>query len=134
MKFFWIVASSLTFFSAKDGCKKKNQLGALTPTGCYKGRLEVKGGCMNYTISVIDGNVDTSFVQSLWTDENTGKSYSNVFGLASRCTFPQTINAGDEFYFELDNTSVQNCAVCMMYYPTPAKKLSIKVIQDPCPK
>jgi hypothetical protein len=68
-----------------------------------------------------------------WANESTGKTYKNVFALGSRCTFPDNINEGDEFFFEIDNTTVQNCAVCMMYYPTPEKKLSIKVIQDPCP-
>ena len=45
---------------------------------------------------------------------------------------PGNINAGDEFYFMIDSTSVQNCAVCLMYYPVPSKKLSIKVIPGPC--
>ena len=100
--------------------------------GCYKGRLEIKGGCMNYTISITGNNFDTSLVMADWTDENTGKTYNNVFALKTRCTFPDNINAGDEFYFMIDSTSVQNCAVCLMYYPVPPKKLSIKVIPGPC--
>jgi len=95
---------------------------------CFKGRLEIKGGCMNYTISVIEGNIDTSLVQSNWTDENTGIAYKNVFALASKCDFPNTIDQGDEFNFVID-TLVQNCAVCMMYYPVPAKKLNIRVVE-----
>ena len=87
---------------------------------------------MNYTISFVRGNFDTSLVVANWTDESTGKAYKNVFALGSQCTFPETINAGDEFYFVIDNTPVQNCVVCMMYYPVPAKKLSIKIIQDHC--
>jgi len=87
---------------------------------------------MNYTISMTSLNFDTSLVMANWTDENTGKTYKNAFALNSRCTFPGNINAGDEFYFMIDSTSVQNCAVCLMYYPVPSKKLSIKVIPGPC--
>src|SRR5690349_5865889 len=97
-------------------CKHKK---SKTVSQCFKGRLEIKGGCMNYTIAVTDGNIDTSLVQANWKDENTGISYRNVFALASKCTFPNTIDQGDEFNFVLD-TATQNCAVCLMYYPVPA--------------
>jgi hypothetical protein len=119
--------------SLKESCKqkKKDNAGLMTP-GCYRGKLEVKGGCMNYTIGITSTTFDTSMVMATWTDETTGKAYQNVFALNSRCTFPDTIKAGDEFYFKIDSTTVQNCAVCLMYYPVPAKKLSIKVIQGPC--
>jgi hypothetical protein len=134
MKFFLIITSFILLTSTKESCKKKKKNVDVAAAGCYKGKLEVKGGCMNYTISITGGNFDTSLVVANWIDESTGKTYKNVFALGSRCTFPETINTGDEFYFVIDNTSVQNCAVCMMYYPVPAKKLSIKIIQDPCPQ
>ena len=100
-------------------------------TTCFKGRLEIKGICFNYTIKLTEGSIDTSRIVAAWKDETTGKSYTNVFGLGSPCSFPSTINAGDEFYFVMD-TAKQNCAVCMAYYPTPSKKLSIKVLDKPC--
>ena len=131
MKFLFLAASFI-LLTSKEDCKTKKGNSNVSPTGCYKGRLEVKGGCMNYTISITSPNVDTSLVARNWTDENTGKTYKNVFALKSRCTFPDNINAGDEFYFMIDSTSVQNCAVCLMYYPVPSKKLSIKVIPGPC--
>lgn len=134
MKFVLLAAPFFLFAVPKEGCKNKKTGTGIVSPGCYKGKLEVKGGCMNYTISIVSGNRDTSMVIANWTNESTGKTYKNVFALGSRCTFPDNINEGDEFFFEIDNTSVQNCAVCMMYYPVPAKKLSIKVIQDPCPK
>lgn len=95
----------------------------------YKGRLEVKGICMNYTISVLEGHIDTSLTVADWTDETTGKQYKNVFKLGSPCNFPANLEKGDEFYFEIDSSAVQNCAVCMAYYPTPSKSLAIKVIK-----
>ncbi|HEU0111162.1 MAG TPA: hypothetical protein VFQ73_09820 [Flavisolibacter sp.] len=87
---------------------------------------------MNYTISLVNGTMDTSLIAARWTNESTGKSYNNVFALGSKCNFPSTINEGDEFYFTIDSTTVQNCAVCLLYYPVPPKKLSIKVQQEPC--
>lgn len=95
----------------------------------YKGKLEIKGICMNYTISVPDGSIDPSLVEANWTDESTGQSYKNVFKLGSPCTFPAELNAGDEFEFTIDTTADKDCAVCMAYYPTPSKNLSIKVVK-----
>ena len=93
-----------------------------------KGKLEIKALCMNYTIRLVEGNLDTSQVVANWTDETTGKSYKNAFGLGNPCDFPSTIKEGDEFYFTLATEKDNNCAVCMAYYPTPRKKLIIKVI------
>ena len=127
-----LLVASLILLAAKENCKGKKENTNIIAPGCYKGRLEIKGGCMNYTIAITSPNFDTSLAMVSWTDENTGKSYKNVFALGSRCTFPDSISAGKEFYFMIDNTSVQNCAVCLMYYPVPQKKLSIKVIPGPC--
>lgn len=123
MKYVVICFTLATLFLSASDCQHK-------ATTRFKGRLEVKALCMNYTISVIDGNIDTALVVPSWTDETTGKSYHNVFRLGSPCTFPADINAGDEFYFTIDSSAVQNCAVCMAYYPTPPKKLPIKVIRN----
>ena len=131
MKFLFLIVSFVLLMTKED-CKTKKGNTNINTAGCYKGRLEVKGGCMNYTISITSPSFDTSLVAGTWTDENTGKTYKNVFALKSKCTFPENINAGDEFYFMIDSTSVQNCAVCLMYYPVPPKKLSIKVIPGPC--
>jgi len=98
---------------------------------CFKGRLEIKGICSNYTIKLLEGNLDKSKIAAEWKDETTGKSYLNVFALGSPCTFPSPIKEGDEFYFTLDDTR-QNCPVCMAYYPTPPKKLSIKIMDKSC--
>src|SRR5437868_2989349 len=106
MKLFLLV--SFILLVTKENCKQKKTNTTISATNCYKGKLEVKGGCMNYTISVVNSNIDTSLIVANWTDENTGKSYKNAFALGSRCNFPDTINAGDEFYFSIDSTTVQN--------------------------
>lgn len=98
---------------------------------CFKGRLEVKGICSNYTIALLEGNLDASKIVASWTDENTGKTYKNVFALGSPCSFPANINEGQEFYFTLA-TPDQNCAVCQAYYPVPPKALAIKVLDKSC--
>jgi hypothetical protein len=108
---------------AKNCHDKKNDSAAL------KGKLEIKALCMNYTIRLIEGSLDTSMIVAHWTDQSSGKSYSNVFGLGNPCDFPSTIKQGDEFYFTIDTVKEKNCAVCMAYYPTPPKKLIIKVRQ-----
>ncbi|HVG41960.1 MAG TPA: hypothetical protein VM888_10160 [Chitinophagaceae bacterium] len=101
-------------------------------TNCYKGRLEVKGICLNYTIKVLDGNIDKSLIVENWKDENTGKVHQNVFALASQCSFPSNLKEGDEFYFTIDNNAVENCAVCKAFYPVPPKRLSIAVTTTGC--
>jgi hypothetical protein len=83
---------------------------------------------MNYTIRLLEGNMDTSMIVGNWTDENTKISYNNVFALQNPCAFPATIKQGDDFYFIIDTTEVPPCAVCMAYYPIPGKKLPIKII------
>jgi hypothetical protein len=122
-----LIAALATLPMAQQKCKKTSA----ASTSCYKGRLEIKGICSNYTIKLLEGNLDTSKVVASWTNESTKKSYTNVFALGSPCTFPSTLNAGDEFYFVLDD-SKQECAVCMAYYPKPEKALSIKVLDKPC--
>lgn len=101
------------------------------PANCFKGRLEVKAICGNYTISVLEGTIDPSQVEASWTDENTKKTYRNVFALGNPCNFPDSIREGQEFYFTPGATA-QNCVVCQAYYPKPAKSLSIRVLEKPC--
>jgi hypothetical protein len=117
-----LTAIFLLSLPAKKCNEKKND------TLFYKGKLEIKALCMNYTIRLVEGDLDTSKVSANWTDEGTGKSYAKVFGVANPCDFPSTLKQGDEFYFSMDPVKEKNCAVCMAYYPTPPKKLIIKVI------
>ena len=95
----------------------------------YKAKLEIKALCMNYTLRLVEGSIDTSLISGNWMDETTHKSYQNVFALGNPCTFPATIEQGQDFNFVIDTTNTQKqCAVCMAYYPTPPKKLFIKVV------
>lgn len=85
---------------------------------------------MNYTFSLAEGKADTTLFNASWTDETTGKTYKNAFGLVNPCDFPSSINEGDEFRFVIDSTTKgKECAVCLAYYPTPSKKIWVRVIQ-----
>lgn len=120
MKYFLLISLLATLILSNSDCQKKNE-------NVYKGRLEIKAICSNYTIKVLEGNMDTSRIVPNWTDEHTGKSYTNVFKLGQPCIFPDSIDAGDEFHFVIDSTE-HNCAVCMAYYPVPPKSLPIRVV------
>lgn len=92
----------------------------------YRGKLLIKGICMNYVIQLVDGDLDASLYEKQWTNPFDEQSYTNVFALESICTFPSSIEEGEEFNFVL-NEETQNCAVCLAYSPTPNKGISIKV-------
>ena len=108
---------------AAQNCNKKEKNSEI-----FKAKLEIKAICMNYTVKLMEGNIDTSRISDNWTDETTGKSYTHVFALENPCNFPDSIKQGDEFYFKIDTASTKPCMVCMAYYPVPGKKLPIKII------
>jgi hypothetical protein len=118
------IAALLSFVMLSAFTCRKNE----TPDNTYRGKLVKKGICMNYTISVVGGNIDKNLVEATWTDPNTNTSYTNAFRLESICDFPSGLNEGDEFSFVINNSAPMNCAQCMAYYPTPQKGLRIKVV------
>ena len=107
-------------------CSKNNSDTELESS--YKGKLVVKGICMNYVIQVLDSDFDSSLIELNWINEFSDISYTNVFALGSVCDFPEDIEEGDEFNFIIDNFKNNNCAVCLAYSPTPNKYLSITVL------
>lgn len=120
---------TLVILLSSATCKERRA----NPANCYKGRLEIKGQCMNYTIKLLEGNMDTAYYQPRWTNEFTGLTYENVFRLSSLCSFPGNIEEGQEFYFIIPPAPpVEKCNVCMAYFPTPNKSVFIKVVDKPC--
>lgn len=85
----------------------------------YTGKLEIKGICMNYTLSVVSPAIDTSLVMESWTDPTTNTSYENAFALSNLCNFPDSIQAGETFKFIITPSEQTLCMVCLAYYPTP---------------
>jgi hypothetical protein len=122
IRLFILSAIFLVTISAEKCNERKNT------SEVYKARLEVKAICMNYTVKLLEGNMDASKIVSNWTDETTKRSYTKVFALKNPCSFPSTIKQGDEFYFIIEPGTNEQCAVCMAYYPVPPKMLSIKII------
>ena len=122
MKIFLVLSAFTTLHLANSDCSKKKP-------EQYKGKLEIAGICMNYTIRVMEGTLEPSLIAANWTDKTTKKSYTNVFKLGNPCEFPATIKQGDEFYFSIDTAGRKPCAVCMAYYPTPPTVLSITVAE-----
>ena len=122
MKKFILTPFVFILLVTTDKCKNKKE------NSVYKGKLEVKGMCMNYTIKLLEGSIDTSKLVAEWKDESTGKIHNNVFALGSVCNFPPTISEGDEFSFTIDTSYISNCAVCLAYYPKPSKSIAIKVV------
>ena len=126
MKYFLFLSAIfvLTVAAQKCGSGAKSQEPIV-----YKAKLETKAICMNYTLRLTEGKLDTSLIVADWTDESTQKSYKNVFALGNPCNFPSSIQQGDEFSFVIDSIrKPEQCLVCMAYYPTPPKKLFITVI------
>jgi hypothetical protein len=122
MKTFLFLSALCTLVLSASDCSSKNDAKK------YKGRLEIKGICMNYTIKLLEGSIDTSKIVVNWKDESSGKSHANVFALGDPCRFPESINEGDEFYFVIDSVAPKECIVCQAYYPTPPRSLIIKVL------
>ncbi|MHA8062948.1 hypothetical protein [Aquirufa aurantiipilula] len=109
-----------------SSCKREE----LPKTTCLKGRLAVKGICMNYVIEVVEGQVDSSQVEMLWKNPMSGKTYTQAFALKSICSFPENIKEGDEFYFSISPLPEDKmCAQCKAYSPVPAKGLSIEICE-----
>jgi hypothetical protein len=98
---------------------------------CFKARLEIKGICMNYTFTLLEGDTSVVKVIPQWTNEDNNKTYKNAFALSSPCGF-KDMKEGDTFYFVMGKNSNQDCMVCEAYYPTPPAKNNIKVV-DTCP-
>lgn len=121
MKLYTVMPLVVVLSITAGKCKNKQPV--------YKGRLEIKAICMNYTIKLLEGDLDTATYVAEWKDESTSKTHTNVFALGSACTFPPTINEGDVFYFTIDSSYKSNCAVCMAYYPKPAKSIAIKIVK-----
>jgi len=128
-KYILVLASVFVMLSCTKESKTNNfNSSKFDSNKCIKGKLVLKGICMNYVIEVVSGNIDSSLIESNWENPDTHDVYKNVFGLASICTFPPTLNEGDEFYFTIPQSPVdQLCIQCKAYSPIPTKTLFIEL-------
>lgn len=102
---------------------------AVPTDGVLKGKLVVKELCSHFVVQVLNAKLDTSIVANGWHDDKRDKIYDNVFTVSNRCSFAAAdLKEGDEFEFTFDkNPPAEDCAVCMAFYATPAKKNAVKV-------
>ncbi|MBN8854214.1 MAG: hypothetical protein BGO55_07455 [Sphingobacteriales bacterium 50-39] len=98
------------------------------PSGPYTGKV-VGDICSQYTIQLLSGNMDPARYVKNWKNPSTDSIYHNVFSLKNYCDFNRLgLHRGDTFQFSLiPDSTVQNCAVCLIYAPTPPISNSIKV-------
>lgn len=123
------VLLSFIAFAAVLSCKDEALI--TDDTGCtqtYQGRLALKGICMNYVIEVLDP-INEEWVEAEWVNPFDETVYTNAFRLGSVCSFDDSIEEGDLFYFEAspEPFEEQECAVCLAYSPTPSKTLYVRV-------
>jgi hypothetical protein len=104
----------------------------LADSKCFKGKLVIKGICMNYVVQVLQGDTSQLNINDTWIDETTDKTYANVFALGSKCNFPDMAE-GDEFYFKLAEKPEAGCNVCLAYRPVPTASNHIVVNKESCP-
>jgi len=95
------------------------------------GKLVINKPCGHYVIQVLSGDVDPGFLVKSWRDSITNTSYSNVFTVANSCNFTGSgLSPNDVFTFKINDTSfVQNCMLCMIFYPTPVVSNTVSDIQ-----
>lgn len=122
MKILFVISSFFLLFT----CNKSTVSADQAP--CIKGKLLIKGICMNYVIQVVDGDVGSDKMVNVWKHPDTGIEYSNVFALESKCSFPSTIEEGEEFNFKIvEKPTEEECAICKAYSPVPPTSLFIEV-------
>ena len=99
-------------------------------SGPFTGKV-IGGICSQYTIQLIDGDMDPARYVKTWKNNMTDSVYHNVFAVANYCYFnTQNLQKGDVFQFNLlADSAVQNCAVCLIYEPIPPVANTIRVIR-----
>ena len=112
-------------------CNRASQQPTAPTTGCFKGKLVIKGICMNYVIQVLQGDTTKLQIEKTWVDETTDKTYNGVFALASKCSFPE-LEEGAEFYFTVTGKDNKECNVCLAYRDVPLARNNIVVSKTPC--
>jgi len=100
----------------------------LDRTGPLKGKLAKEGMCRSYTITVTGGNIDMDLIHSIWTNPFSKIKYKYSFGVANFCDFKE-VKEGQSFYFEIISSGNTDCINCAAWYPSPEKKLNIKVLE-----
>ena len=107
------------------GCSKKQNRedGPL-----IKGKL-VRNLCVDPLVQILDSAYFSTGEN--WLDTSTsdiGVLHDHIFTVDNPCDYSsRPLQVGDEFYFRITNESIDNCAVCAMFAPSPATRHKIRV-------
>ncbi|MHA4809635.1 hypothetical protein ACX0G9_16095 [Flavitalea flava] len=95
------------------------------------GKLVIDATCSHFVVQLLQGSTDSTKVVDNWKNTANDSIYTHVFTVANVCNFGATgLVRGDIFTFEIDpEMPMEDCAVCLIYYPTPEVVHSIKHIQ-----
>ena len=116
MKTFLILFLLASLFCVQ--CKKVTR-----PSPELTGKLIINGPCEHYVIQLLKGTIDTTNIETSWYDSGNDSTYSNVFTIASFCSFGNYgLQKGDVFTFQIDpGPPGQYCPICQIFVATPTK-------------
>jgi hypothetical protein len=97
---------------------------------CVKGVLVKKGICGQRIIKITSQNKVGVAYAAQWKDDISGQVHENVFAVENFCSFPVSINEGDEITFKLTTNKTNDCVTCQAFTPVPGEKNSIIVNGD----
>jgi hypothetical protein len=95
------------------------------------GKMVINRPCGHYVIQVLSGDYDRGRVAASWKDTLADSIYTNVFTVANVCHFDGGgLAVNDTFSFRMNDTViVNNCMVCMIFYPTPSVTNTVDHVQ-----
>ncbi len=118
-----ILLSFVALFAAAS-CQKRTSGGTKTPTGTtYKGVVRINM-CGQIAIETLGPNY---LGEDTWTGGTSGPTYHHIFSVQNHCDFGSH-REGDTVTFIIVANTVQKCAVCLAYTPTPATQYAVHVI------
>ena len=95
-----------------------------------KGKL-VYRSCATLVIQVIDAK-HFAITQNSWQPENSGKKYKNVFAVSNQCSFPDSIEVGQQVNFQIipNDPNTKDCMLCSLFDNPPKKSHLVKVVRS----
>lgn len=84
--------------------------------------------CASTVIQVLDSTHYN--LGETWTMQGTSNTYEHVAVVSNKCELPETLKAGDEFYFKVikESDARKDCMACMMYDFPPSKGIYLQVV------
>lgn len=127
MKKLSVLLISVLLFS----CAKLPNKGSSNSANDSNQRIKAKViriSCASTVIQVLDPAYYN--LGETWSMQGDEKALDHVAVVANKCELPETLKAGDEFYFKIipESEARKDCVVCMMYDAPPSKSILLKVV------